>query len=259
MIVEGFQDGESAEGPQEAYYQFQTIVFPERLNSTLISSETTVADIVQTMNIEDLPQGDAPIICPLFHRAGKDRVGSRSYSPTASTYIDIFLRKQRGVGRDNLQVFRLIVASRTCASPIKGEIGLLYGRFPEKTEEVPLAHGGEPLVDRGVHQLAPRHAPKALSNLLVPTSGIEGYCGALTHDDRSIIYLTGCPKRDDKEKFRIVLMNFDPWIGFPSLETMKLRSLSDHSFVMNESQLDSSEMTWYKDLTRVKESRRELS
>ncbi len=214
---------------------------------------------MQTLNVEDLPQGDAPIEYSLFNRAGKDRVDSRSYSPTASAYVDIFLGKQRGIGPDSLQVFRLTVASRARASPINGAISLPYRRFPGKAKEVPLADGGEPLVDRGVHQFPPRHAPQRLSNLLVLASDIKGFCGALTHDDRSIICLTGCPDRDGKEEFRIVLINFDPWICFPSLETMKLHSISDLlSSAMYESQLETSEMAFYKDLTKDKDSERVL-
>ncbi len=80
---------------------------------------------------------------------------------------------------------------------------------------------------KGVRRFPPNGAPKALSDLLCPT-GKPRYPPIGSCDTRLILYSTKRLDRTFDVPYQVVLINFDPWIRFPGLETMVLHPPSTH-------------------------------
>lgn len=223
LMVECLQDSQSGEVCPKARYYFQPLIFPNPTGYTVNSPNTRIEDIVHTLNIEDLPRGDPPLECPNYTF---DKVGTRSYTPTASAFYDVGIQSSATIGSKKGQRFCLSVGSRGRASPISNDTGLLHST-DESVQEL-LDHDGEPLVDRGVCQFPSNNCSASLLDLLSPSPSMEGHSGATTHDAPSIVCVTACPYRNKEEEYKLILVNFDPSIRFPGLETMELHPHSDH-------------------------------
>ena len=224
FIVESWQHCKPGDDAEKGHYRFQPLIFPDPPACTVTSTDTKVEDVIQTLNVNDLPQAGATFESPRYLEA---RLGTRGYVSIASAFFDTRLGPNLSTGSSNRSEFHLTFSSCFRTSPLDNETGLLHQYSSDDVEEVSLDSDGERILNRGVYQFPPKDAPEALTNLLCPPERV-GYIDAQVHDARSILYVTGCPDRGDKERFPLVLTNLDPWIHFPGLEKMELHSLSDH-------------------------------
>ena len=226
LIVEGWHhDGEEDDG-ESAQFTLQPLQFPEPNSAidTAMSEEDLFffGNAVQTLNPADLPRAEMDCECP---RDPGDRLTSRVYVPRVSTFFDVYHGADRNP--DSRKRFQLHLAVGSCirASASESESDQLDKNSSRKTDGFPDGNSKRRFV--GVHRFPPNDAPEALLDLLWPTTSKMQWNSCSSHDPRSILYSTKCLHRkwnDTAEQ--IVLINFDPWIRFPDLETMVLHPLS---------------------------------
>ena len=220
VIVEGWHHNGEEDDAANAHYTFQPLQFPEP-NSAI---DTATPDLeffyggpVQTLNPADLPQAEKDCECP---RDRDDRLKARNYVPRASTFLDVYLGSDEAPDSGKGFEFRLAVGSYHRAS--SGESGTSQ---PHKNVYYPDDNNERQYV--GVRRFPPNGAPKVLSDLLCPTRKLK-WPTISSHDPRSILYSTKRLDRKLNDAYQLVLINFDPWIRFPGLETMVLHPLSTH-------------------------------
>ena len=177
---------------------------------------------VQTLNPAELPRAEKDCECP---RDPGDRLKSRVYVPRVSTFFDVYHGSDETP--DSRKRFQLHLAVGSCirASTGKSEFDQHDKISSRKTDGFSDDNNKRQFV--GVRRFPPDDASKALLDLLWPTTGNMNRNIFSSHDPRSILYSTKRLHRkwnDTAEQ--IVLINFDPWIRFPGLETMVLRPLS---------------------------------
>ena len=225
IIVEGWHhDGEDDDG-ESAQFTFQSLQFPEP-NST-IDTAMSEEDLfffgrgVQTLSPADLPRAERDCECP---RDPGDRLKARVYVPRVSTFFDVYHGSDGNP--DSREKYRFHLAVGLCIrDPPSGlESGQLE-KTSRKTNGFPDHNTKRPFV--GVRRFPPNDAPKTLLDLLWPTTGKMRINIFSWHDPRSILYSTKRLHRkwDDNAK-QMILIDFDPWIRFPGLETMVLHPLS---------------------------------
>lgn len=87
FIVESWQHCKPGDDAAKGHYRFQPLIFSDLLACTVTSADTKVEYIIQTLNINDLPQAGATFECPRYLEA---RLGTQGYPPLnqlSSTYV----------------------------------------------------------------------------------------------------------------------------------------------------------------------------
>ena len=226
VIVEGWHhDGEEDDG-ENAQYTFQPLQFPEPSSAidTVMSEAESVyfGNAVQTLNPADLPRAEKDCECP---RDPGDRLRARVYVPRVSTFFDIYPGADKTPDSRKGFEFHLAVGSCSCAS-LSGSVSDEFDKISSrKTDGFSNDNNKRHFV--GVRRFPPNDAPKALLDLLWPTTGKMRSNIFSTHDPRSIMYSTKHLDRKWNDTAQeIVLINFDPYIRFPGLKSMVLRPLS---------------------------------
>ena len=226
VIVEGWQhDGKEDDG-EKAQYSFQPLQFPDP--SSAIDTAMSEAELfcfgnaVQTLNPADLPRAEKDCECP---RDPGDRLRARVYVPRVSTFFDIYPGSDETPDSRKGFEFNLAVGSCSCAS--------LSGSVSDEFDKISSKKTGGSSNDNnkrhfvGVRRFPPNDAPKALLDLLWPTTSKMKSNIFSTHDPRTIVYSTKPSNRKWNDIAQeIVLINFDPYIRFPGLKSLVLRPLS---------------------------------
>ena len=223
VIVEGWHhDGEEDDG-ENAQYTFQPLQFPEPSSAIdTVMSEAELVYFGNALNPADLPPAEKDCECP---RDPGDRLRARVYVPRVSTFFDIYPGSDENLDSRKGFEFHLAVGSCSCAS-LGGSVSDEFDKITSrKTDGLSLDDNNKRKFV-GARRFPPNGAPKALYNLLWSTGKMHS--SMFDGDDpRSILYST---KRLDRKwndtAQKIVLINFDPYIRFPGLETMVLRPLS---------------------------------
>ncbi|PGH23078.1 hypothetical protein AJ80_02852 [Polytolypa hystricis UAMH7299] len=150
----------------------------------------------------------------------------RTYNRPASAFIDVVndpLSRNTSFGSPSDRL-RLRIGSRKRKCPIdeegeEGEKGLLYR--PEYTNEdgKPMEWSDERFQTRGIKLWPPDDAPEELYSLLCPSKR----CGKVeaASDERCLVYSTQ-PATPGGQR-PIILISFDPSIGFPHLKRLNAR------------------------------------
>ena len=225
VIVEGWHhDGEEDDG-ENAQYTFQPLPFPEP--SSAIDTAMSEAELfyfgnaVQTLNPADLPRAEKDCECP---RDPGNRLRARVYVPRVSTFFDIYPGSDDTPDSKKGFEFHLAVGSCSSAS-LSGSVSDEFDKIPSRKTDGISDDDKRHFV--GVRRFPPNDAPKALLDLLWPTTGKMRSNIFSTHDPRSIAYSTKPSDRKWNDTAReIVLINFDPYTRFPGLKSMVLRPLS---------------------------------
>lgn len=254
LIVEGLQDSQSGTAQPQARYSFQPLVFPDLTGYTVTSSTTQIGNIIQTLDVEDLPQVDPAVYCPGFI---SNKVGIRGYRPSSSASWDLSIHPGSSKGSRNRNQFCLSVGFRGYLSPIDSATGLVGSSSSQDGKLSLVDCDGDPLMLRGVHQFPPDNVPESLTELLCASSMNEAFCGATTNDEPAILCVTGSLSRDSGGRQRILFIYFDPWINFPGLQRLKLPPQCDPmSYEYYEERLGRSQLVSYTKLWRQNEEKR---
>lgn len=239
LIIEGSEVDQSRTEGQKTRYYFQPIMFPHSAGYTMTLPTTSISDIVHTVNVEDLPPG---------YSSFDSETNSGNYRPSINGFCDSVIRSEATPTSKKEYRFRLSVGSCRHASPLDNVTVLL---------------DGERL--GGVFQFPPKDAPESLQGFFCPRSSREYHYGASTHDVHSIISMTGCPSRNLSERYRIIFLNFDPWIRFQGLEKMELIPLSHHlsselyrKEVAESNTMDMDEVATYQSKEEYEENQRSI-
>lgn len=104
FIVESWQHCKPGDDAAKGHYRFQPLIFSDLLACTVTSADTKVEYIIQTLNINDLPQAGATFECPRYLEA---RLGTQGYPPTESAFFDIRLGPKLSTGSSNRSGFHL--------------------------------------------------------------------------------------------------------------------------------------------------------
>ena len=224
VIVEGWHHSGKEDDDERAQYSFQPLQFPEPISAI----DTTMSDqalfffgsAVQNLDPADLPHAEKDCECP---RDPGYRLKARAYVPRVSTFFDVYYGSSESPDSGKGFEFRLAVASCNHTSPSESDSDQLDKKFSMKTDGLsPDDNNRKQFV--GVRRFPPNGAPKNLLDLLWPTTSKMTTNIFSTTDPRSILYQTKRLHRkwtDTAEQ--TVLINFDPSIRFPGLETMVLR------------------------------------
>ena len=224
VIVEGWHHSGMEDVGESAQYSYQPLQFPEPISA--IDTAMSEKDLfffgcaVQNLDPADLPRAEKDCECP---RDPGDRLKARAYVPRVSTFFDVYYGSTENPDSGKGFEFRLAVASCNHASPSESESDQLDKKFSGQTDGLsPDDNNRKQFV--GVRRFPPNGAPKTLLDLLWPTTGKMYMNICSTTDPRSILYQTKRLHREWTDTARqTVLINFDPYIRFPGLETMVLR------------------------------------
>ena len=177
-----------------------------------------LGSVVQTLNPAELSRADRRYECP---RGPGDRLKARSYVGSASTLFDVYLGSDEIPDSRKEFGFRLALGSYHRASPNKSESGRLEKVSSKNLCELSPADNNERQFV-WLHRFPPNGALKALLDLLCPT-GKPNWPTISCEDRRTVLYSTKRLHRRLCDTARqLVLINFDPYIRFPGLETMVL-------------------------------------
>ncbi|GLB01960.1 hypothetical protein AtubIFM57258_000371 [Aspergillus tubingensis] len=151
----------------------------------------------------------------------------RSYNLSASTFVDLVNDPSPDtpgsfIPHDRLRV-RTVSRKRKC--PIdengdEGEPGLLFRPELSDADGQPIEHSEERYASRGVRLWPPDNAPRELTQLLCPSKR----CGPVqaAADERSLVYSVDQDGLEGTGHQAIVLINFDPSLRLPGLQSMNL-------------------------------------
>ena len=226
VIVEGWHhDGEEDDG-ENAQYTFQPLEFPEpgsAIDTAMSEGELFYfGRAIQTLNPADLPQAEKDCECP---RDPGDRLRARVYVPRISTFFDIYPGADETPDSRKGFEFHLAVGSCSRAS-LSESVSDQFGKISSRKTDGLSPDDNNKRKFVGVRRFPPNGAPKALYDLLWSTGKMN--CSAFNgNDPRSILYFAKRLHREWNDTARkIVLINFDPYIRFPGLESVVLRPLS---------------------------------
>lgn len=147
----------------------------------------------------------------------------RTYNPSACAFVDLVNDSfQRPGSLRSCDRLRLRVGSRKQLSPLVEDEkypGHSMIRKQRANHEGQLMEGSEDAFGpTDIKLWPPDDAPSELFELLC-SSGPAGHIDAAS-DDRSIVYMTGVSSYPSEQKRAIILINFDPTLGYEGLKRL---------------------------------------